>query len=79
MRRRLAGAAVPERADVVKALEIENIITTGETIIASALERTESRGAHFRLDYPIEDGAWLKNVLISCVGSAMQAIIQPVP
>ena len=79
MRRRLAGAAVPERADVVKALEIENIITTGETIIASALERTESRGAHFRLDYPHEDGAWLKNVLISCVGGAMQAVIQPVP
>jgi succinate dehydrogenase/fumarate reductase flavoprotein subunit len=29
------------------------------------MERRESRGAHYRSDYPLEDPKWLKPVIIS--------------
>jgi succinate dehydrogenase / fumarate reductase flavoprotein subunit len=38
------------------------MLTTAESILRSALERTESRGAHFRKDYEARDPAWSKNV-----------------
>jgi len=38
------------------------MLTTAESILRSALERTESRGAHFRRDYESRDPAWSQNV-----------------
>ena len=37
------------------ALDLENMLTVSEAITRSALERKESRGAHFREDYPAKD------------------------
>jgi L-aspartate oxidase len=45
-----AGAARP-------ALELRNMHTVGELIVRSALAREESRGAHYRNDYPNRDDA----------------------
>jgi len=45
-------------------LEIDNMLTLAEVTIVSALARTESRGAHYRLDYPKRDDKnWLKHTL----------------
>ncbi|QOR65675.1 L-aspartate oxidase [Cytobacillus suaedae] len=40
-----------------------NMLTTSWLIISSALEREESRGGHYRIDYPNSDPRWLKRYL----------------
>ncbi len=50
--------------DIQGALETENLLAFSEVIIASALARTESRGAHSRIDYPERDDEnWIKHTI----------------
>ena len=45
-------------------LEIEGMLEIAEVVVAGALARAESRGAHFRRDYPRRDDKnWLKHTL----------------
>ena len=37
------------------ALDLQNLLTVSEAIAKAAIERKESRGAHFREDYPEKD------------------------
>ncbi|MEM0961665.1 MAG: FAD-dependent oxidoreductase, partial [Bacteroidota bacterium] len=46
------------------ALNLGFMLTTCEAILKGALERTESRGAHFRSDYPDTVSGWRKNILV---------------
>jgi len=41
------------------ACEARNMIDAARLIARAALVRTESRGAHFRSDYPVPDAAWV--------------------
>jgi succinate dehydrogenase / fumarate reductase flavoprotein subunit len=50
--------------ELVEAIELGFLLDCAEATIHGALARTESRGAHFRLDYPNRDDAnWLKHTL----------------
>ncbi len=50
--------------DLCRALELEHKLEIAETIAVGALERTESRGGHFRTDYAKRDDAnWLHHTL----------------
>lgn len=42
-------------SELVEALELRSLMVVGEVILASALQRRESRGAHCREDYPDRD------------------------
>lgn len=50
--------------EIIEALELRNLMVVGQLIIASALNRSESRGAHCREDYPERDDSnFLKHTM----------------
>jgi succinate dehydrogenase / fumarate reductase flavoprotein subunit len=50
--------------DLIRTIELEEMLELGEVIVASALSREESRGSHVRLDFPKRDDAhFLKHTL----------------
>jgi L-aspartate oxidase len=58
------GADVLSPRMAVHALETENLLLVAETMASAALLRRESRGSHFREDYPErDDQRWLVNIL----------------
>lgn len=50
--------------ELVNAMELENLLLLSYVTVLSALNRKESRGAHYRIDYPARDDTnWLKHTL----------------
>lgn len=45
-------------------LELKNMITVGYLMAKSALLREESRGAHFRVDFPTMKDKWRKHIIL---------------
>jgi succinate dehydrogenase / fumarate reductase flavoprotein subunit len=44
------------------AVDLGFMLTTAEVVLRGALQRTESRGAHYRTDYPDTDPDWRRNI-----------------
>ena len=62
----------------VDALQAQNMLELVEIIARSALMRTESRGVHFRKDYPNTDNnKWLKNIIAKQVNGKAQLRTEP--
>jgi succinate dehydrogenase / fumarate reductase flavoprotein subunit/fumarate reductase flavoprotein subunit len=60
-------------------LDLRNLLTASELIARSALLREDSRGAHYREDFPATDNAnWLKNIYIARNGAAPRLWTEPV-
>jgi succinate dehydrogenase / fumarate reductase flavoprotein subunit len=65
--------------ELVSALELQNLLDLGEVIAAAALARRESRGAHYRSDFPErDDGQWLKHSLVAKGEDAPRLAYRPV-
>ena len=63
------------------ALDLKHLLTISEAITRSALERKESRGGHFREDFPDKSGEDAKmNIVISkAADGSMQLRREPIP
>ena len=63
------------------ALDIQNLLTVSEIIARAALERKESRGGHFRDDFPEKDPSYGKFNIVIKRGSSgeMQVTREPIP
>jgi succinate dehydrogenase / fumarate reductase, flavoprotein subunit len=95
MRRALDGLkALQERARKVSvtgnreynpgwhtALDLQNLLTVSEIVARAALERKESRGGHFRDDFPEKDPAYGKFNIVVKRGSngEMEVVREPIP
>jgi fumarate reductase (CoM/CoB) subunit A len=61
----LNGVRVDSLRKLKEFLQIRNMLMVGSFIANAAMRRKESRGAHFRTDYPFRDDKnWLKNIFI---------------
>ena len=50
--------------DLIEALELQSLLDIADSIVMGALARQESRGSHYRADYPKRDDAnWLRHTL----------------
>jgi succinate dehydrogenase / fumarate reductase flavoprotein subunit len=55
---------------VIGAIELGYMLDCAEATVVGAIERTESRGAQFRTDFPARnDDEWLKHIDISVNGA----------
>jgi L-aspartate oxidase len=53
----------PVHAGDADSITVANAALTARLIVAGALVREESRGAHFRADFPVPDDAWRSHVV----------------
>jgi succinate dehydrogenase / fumarate reductase flavoprotein subunit len=69
LRERYERASIQDKGeifnyDLTEAIELGFLIDLAESLVVSALARTESRGAHFRDDHPTRDDAnWMRHTL----------------
>ena len=63
------------------AIDLKHLLTVSEAISRSAIDRKESRGGHFREDFPDKDPAAAKynNVISKAADGSMQLRREPIP
>lgn len=65
--------------DVAHWIDLRNMLLTARAILGAALERTESRGAHFRTDFPNRsDEAWRGNIAVTLHGTELHYRYAPI-
>lgn len=58
-----AEAEAEEGASLVNVLNLKFMVPIAEAVLCSALMRQESRGAHFRSDFPEPKNNWIRNII----------------
>lgn len=77
MRERSKEVSATSKREILRALELPMALDAAEMICSSALLRRESRGAHYRLDYPEENEEWLRTIYLEKRGGAMHLQVKP--
>jgi len=58
--------------EVMKAFEFNNMLTLAEVVVRSSIIRKESRGAHYRSDFPVEGGdEWRSHISFNLKGDKL--------
>ena len=79
LKERWQSVAVSSHSELCEALQLQAMLGVSEMICRAAQHRTESRGAHYRSDYPEENNReWLKNIVIQKQGDRMVLSTVPV-
>lgn len=75
---RVGDSSLCFSAEWIQALEAVNQAQVARLVLTSALERTESRGVHYRDDYPEESHEWLKRIVMRRVDGKDELRREPV-
>jgi succinate dehydrogenase/fumarate reductase flavoprotein subunit len=76
---RLRTSTSNYNTDLIDALDIQDMLEVCEMVAHAALARKESRGPHFREDFPFTDNNnWLKQVVVSREGGQVRTSLEPV-
>ncbi|AFM25292.1 succinate dehydrogenase flavoprotein subunit [Desulfomonile tiedjei] len=84
LRERYSQVSIDDRGklfntDLTEAVELGCLLGLAEVTVVSALTRTESRGSHFREDYPDRDDKnWLKHTLVQKKDGRPEISFKPV-
>jgi len=79
LERKVEDAQVDSPRQLMKVLELKNMLLLARIVCRAALLRTESRGAHYRSDYPEEDNSrWIRNIISRKRGEAIHLEQVPV-
>lgn len=69
IREKMARMNIPEvhgyNQHLLDALELENMVLIAELVTRSAILREESRGAHYRADFPTTKDEWKKSIVLN--------------
>lgn len=78
-RDRLKGIKVESPQDLIGLVKLGAMLTVSEMVCRSAILRRESRGSHYRTDFPQQNNRdWLKNIVITKMGEKMELTTSPV-
>lgn len=75
----LQSAERPEEIDTVSAVEDRNLLLLARAVVAAALQRTESLGAHARDDHPAIDVAEARPISVRLATTPTSAAPNPSP
>jgi fumarate reductase (CoM/CoB) subunit A len=64
IRQKVQESKIEEKNQVQAVLELQNLIDVGAVITKAALYRKESRGSHYREDFPETDPKWERRLLL---------------
>jgi succinate dehydrogenase / fumarate reductase, flavoprotein subunit len=83
LRERAARVSVPGNREYNPgwhtALDLQNLLTVAEAVTRSAIERKESRGGHFRDDYPEKDATYAGFNIVVRRGSDGGMVVEHAP
>ena len=66
--------------ELVELKQVENMVLIAELMLKASLMRTESRGSHYREDYPrLDNENWMKWIVVSQENGDINLRTEPLP
>lgn len=76
---RVKDASRVFNTELMQVIELGFLLDNAELIVQGAIQRRESRGSHFRTDFPNrDDEGWLKHTIFTVMDGSLHAGFEPV-